>query len=75
MDIVKGIVMVAKWKWEGEERVWEGKLGDVWVFDESMEVGSKKRASVNDECDFSFVLREPGHGFDLYESFRFYDHP
>ena len=74
-DVVRGVVRVAQWKWEGEaqgeERVWEGMLGDVRVFDESMEIGSKKRASVNEEEEFSLVPTKPGHGFDLYESFRF----
>ena len=73
-DVVRGIVRVAQWKREGEqgwERVWEGKLGDVRVFDETMEIRSKKRANVNEEEEFSLVPTKPGHGFDLYESFRF----
>ena len=70
--VVRGVVRIAQR--EGGERIWEGELGDVRVFDESMnEGGGKRRAGGEDDRldEFSPVPTKPGHGFDLYESFRF----
>jgi GTP-binding protein len=69
--VVRGVVRVAQRREDGEERVWEGELGDVRVFDESMRVGGRQRVEVNEEGEFSPVPTKSGHGFDLYESFRF----
>ena len=68
--VVRGVVRIAHR--EGEGRVWEGELGGVKVFDESMEEARRKRVEhENDEDEFSPVPTKPGYGFDLYESFRF----